>query len=108
MKCYVYIDFSLVADGRTVGFSTGRIERSAPPAIGQFLRIGEPGDADGVKSEFLVTQIIEPEKGAPENEGISWIVTCDDNFFSSRQDIQKTVEHLERCGFVFDELIGDK
>lgn len=104
MKCYVYIDFSLVDDARTVGFSTGHIERSTSPEVGQFLRIGEPEGVEGIKTDFLITQIVEPDRDIPGNDGVSWIVTCDDNFFEARSDIHKTVQYLEGHGFVFDEF----
>jgi hypothetical protein len=106
MKCYVYIDFSLKSDGKFIGFSTGRISLNSCPEPGEFLKIDNVDSSCGkrAQTEFLVTRVAPADASIAGNEGLSWIVTCDDNFFSSRSEIDETVACLEELGFVFDEV----
>jgi hypothetical protein len=104
MKCYVYIDFSLKSDGKFIGFSTGCISLDSCPVPGEFLKIDNIGKSCGkrVQTEFLVTRVAPADASIAGNEGLSWVVTCDDNFFSSRSEIDETVACLEELGLVFD------
>lgn len=106
MKCFVYIDFSLIDDGRTVGFATGKMELPNSPEVGSYIVIKPLSDAKQVdiRTNFLITRVSVPNRDAASNDGLSWVVTCDDNFFVSQKEIVGTVRNLERHGFVYEEI----
>lgn len=106
MKCFVYIDFSLNDGGRTVGFATATIELPELPVVGADVSIGnfqDPGRI-GIRTNFLITRVSAPYQDGSINSDLSWIVTCDDNFFESQEEISKVVRNLERSGFVYEEI----
>lgn len=106
MKCFVYIDFSLIDDGRTVGFATGKLELPNSPEVGANIVIKPLSDAERVdaRTNFLITRVSVPNRDAASNDDLSWVVTCDDNFFVSQKEIAGTVINLQRHGFVYEEI----
>ncbi|WP_141455210.1 hypothetical protein [Pseudoxanthomonas sp. z9] len=104
MKCYVFVDFKM-ADGRHAGFATGTVDLSRTPQLNDYLSIGgslEIGQRSKGMS-FKVSEVRVPSEQVKASSDIEWMVSCDEDVFDDSDAVERSMQLLERLGFVREE-----
>lgn len=105
MKCYVFIDFKMI-DGGYAGFASGTVELSRTPLVNDYLSIGSSLEIGQRKNgmSFKISGVREPSDAVKALSDIEWMVSCDEAVFEHQDDVEKSMQALERIGFVREEF----
>lgn len=104
MKCYVFIDFKMV-DGRHAGFAAGTVDLSRTPQVNDYLSIGSSLEIGKISKgmSFKVSEVRVPSEAVKASSDIEWMVSCDEDVFDDSDDVEISMQLLERLGFVREE-----
>jgi hypothetical protein len=103
MKCYVFVDFKMV-DGRHAGFAVGTVDLSRTPQLNNYLSIGSSLEIGKTSKgmSFNISEVRVPSEAVKASSDIEWIVSCDEDVFDDSGAVERSMQALERIGFVSD------